>query len=429
MSSLTQSLNFRAQKIELDNGCRLLLDKTERFHSASLAICLLGGLRDETRAEVGITHLLEHMLFKRTSNLSSKEIACRLDEFGGQANAFTDADSLCLYGTVPQESFQEFFLFLSQLLLETAFNEEDLSVERDVVCQEISEAEDDPATIVYHEFCRRYWQDNILALPTFGTLESVKKITRDDLYQRREKLLCGNRLIIAAVGNIDETLFQSTAEQVFGKVPKGSLAQVEQVDSGAGYFKIEHSVSQIYLALGHPWPSVKQGKDYYTGQLISTVLGECMSSRLFQTLREEKGLVYEVDSEVDDFITNAVLMITSIVDRTNIDQALDLLLAELKQLIELGITQEELKRARRMICSQLQTAADSISTRLWRALETEIYHQKYIPLSETLENYLSIQQSDITQVLEKYLLKQQYLLVLGGNVGDYELSADLSWEP
>ncbi|MDD2942112.1 MAG: pitrilysin family protein [bacterium] len=419
-------------KLTLSNGVRVLVDKTNAYRSISLCICLVGGSSDETIASAGLTHLLEHLLFKRTKTLNPREIACRIDYLGGEINAFTDSDSLCLHAQIPQSLLEELFAFISSLLLDFACNDSDLTLEQSVIRQEILEAEDDPSDSVYRVFAEHFWPSSMLALPVYGTKENVQGFKLSEAQMRLDELLCGQRLLIAAAGNIELEELARLGEKYFGCLPQGKAFELGYYPTHnpqkrhvepkfGGCFSVIRPVSQVHLLLGRPWPSIRC-PDYYTGLIVSSALGSGMSSRLFQLLREEKGLAYDIAADIDAYPDTGALLLSGVIERKNINKGLTLIHDLFVELLQFGLSDEEHQRVLSMLTAQLNMEFDSLSSRMWRLLESELYFGEYRSTQRAESRLRAITADDIARFISHWLPAGEGMLVLGGDIDGFSLS-------
>lgn len=411
-------------KFVLDNGVRVLLDRDTRFSTAGLAICLLGGLRDEKRAEIGLTHLLEHLLFKRTSGKSTLEIAAAIDDFGGDVNAFTDADSLCLYGAVPSGRIFKLLQFLAEVTKDSAFTARDLELEKEVIRQEIQESDDDPGSVAYQSFSECFWPHSTLGCPVFGTAATVSGFTERDVWRRRDELLAGNRLIVAAVGNIDADSFVAEVAANFSHLPAGRPVSFPPEATAHGWRKVERPVGQIYFTLGTAWPDLKSDK-FYDAVVAAGILGSGMSSRLFQLLREEHGLAYDIGAEVNAFDNTGALVIDGIVDPSTLGQALNLVRGELSALSLGRLSDEEIARTVQMNIAQLEMERDSAKGRLWRLVESEQTFGEYRSSAREIDRFRQVSTRTVGEFLQRWLAQAKFTLVLCGPTADIGISPEL----
>jgi len=410
---------------KLDNGVQVLVDRAECFQSAAIAVCLTGGSREETSSTIGCTHLLEHLLFKTTKRKTSQQIAAAIDDLGGIINAVTDVDSLCIYGQVPLQSWETLLDFFHELLTEPQLLLADVELEKSVIKQEIIEASEDPQDAVFTKFSREFWPKDSLGFPVFGYLETVAKFTPTDLQQRLRELLVGSRVVISVVGNVEQNELSDKINKTFGALPKGSSVNFTQPVTAKGIHLLTSPVSQVFMAIGLPWPTPRV-ESYCAGQVLAAALGVGISSRLFQKVREEHGLAYDVGAEVVAYPDTGALLLNATVERENLSRCLELMLGELAKLESDQPDHVELERAKRMIDAQLRIQEDSIIGRLWRILHNHQCYGRLIEFSEEREKYENVSHEAINNIVRDWVTKRELLVVLGGDVNAIEVNSDFS---
>ena len=401
-------------KTVLANGLTVLVDVQPQFRSAGLAVSLLSGSRDEPEEQNGITHCLEHLVFKATANRDVRQIAALIDEFGGEVNAFTDAESFCVHGVVPGRDLCALLDFSAELLRQSTLRAEELAVEKEIIRQEILEADDDPADAAYQRLRELFWPDDALGRPVFGTLESLSTYTPEMLRARREEMLSGKRIVITAAGAVNREEIVGRAEALFGDLPAGERPQFGCSAASKGFGTVKRPVNQTHLLLARSWPSLSE-KDYLAGLLIANLLGHGNSSRLFQVMREERGICYDVDASVDAYADTSMFVVSAVCERKNVEQAMEILGQELGSLASGDLPEEEFQRARRMLRAQLEMETDSLRARLWRAVETEIAFARYVSTSEVTAELDALCREDLVQFCGQHLAGDQYVTVFGGD--------------
>ncbi len=411
-------------KYELENGVRVLIDSDQRFACAAVVLCCEGGIQDEKPAEVGVSHLAEHLLFKRTKHHDTRAIAALMDDLGGEINAFTDISSLCLSGLVPGGRVVELLDLFRELLCDNAVSAEDVEIEREIIRQEILEAMDDPADVVFQHMNATLWPQTILRYPVFGTIESVEQLTIEKVRARLAELLAGRRLIVAVSGNVDELAFLDAVRARFSKIPRGVFQPLTLPSPGGGLILVPHSVHQVHFALSAEFPSFAED-DNAAAVVFASALGDGMSSRLFQLLREEQGIAYDVGANVEYLLNRGVLTISGTVERENAQMALEFIVAELSSLREDGMPKSEIDRVVRYLHVQLEFERDSLQSRLWRMIDTESVLGRYLSAAEAGERIAKLQPSALREFIDRWISPRGMGVVLAGNVTDLDLGDDI----
>jgi len=400
---------------ELSNGAVFVSKKLSHFSGAGLAITLLGGSREEKLEEIGLTHLLEHLVFKRTSKLTPSEIARRIDSFGGDINAYTDTEEISLYGEVPLSSLKDLLSLFAELLSDCKFSDEDFQIEKDVIKQEISDAKDDPESVVFQRFSELFWPDSSFGLPVFGYEKSVLDLSRKSVENRLAEIFVGKRLVISAVGDLDHEDFLKEIEKHFASLPSGTAPTRETLKIGQAFEQLSSDTEQVYLTLGIPCPNLR-AEEVYVAELLSSSFGELMSSRLFQELREKRGLAYEISSTVESYPDTGSLLIQASFEKGRALDALEVISGEFKKISSSPFTEKELSLAQAHALARLSVENDSLSANLWRLHEGETVHKRFITIAED-KNFISrTTTDDVSSYVEKWLHQVSPVVVLGGDV-------------
>ena len=404
-----------AKKEILNNGVTVVTEVDNRFNSAGVVVCLKGGLVDEPADQLGVTHLLEHLLFKRTSKYDRFGIAAKLDELGGEVNAVTDLDTLCIYGFVPGELVYELTEFIFELISEADFTQADLNLEKEIIKQEILESFDDPADLLTQEFYKGSFPGSNLSSPVFGTVETVDSLSLEDCQQRRNKLWCGSRIFITAMGGVDESRFVELIHKRLGGITKGEPFVRPKVLPFFDRRSIEYRFNQLYYLAARNWPGVGTD-DYLIGHLTSILLGGSNTSRLFQRLREEKGLVYDISTSVESIFNVGMLISTAVTERAKGQDVISLASYVTDELLHGGVTEAEFIRAQSMLRAVLEMEQDSLSGRLWRLVESEVMLGRNVSTAEIAERLHNMTLAEVNQFCRRQTVNSQSSAIVLGDV-------------
>lgn len=404
-----------AKKEILNNGVTVVTEVDNRFKSAGVVVCLKGGLVDELANKLGVTHLLEHLLFKRTSKYDRFGIAAKLDELGGEVNAVTDLDTLCIHGFVPGELVYELTEFIFELIEEANFDQNDLALEKEIIKQEILESFDDPADLLTQEFYRGSFPGSNLSTPVFGTIETVDSLTLDDCQQRRTQLWCGSRIFVTAMGGIDEQRFLSLIHNRLGQIPTGEAFIRPKVLPFFDQRSIEYRFNQLYFLGARSWPGVGSD-DYLLGHLTSILLGGSNTSRLFQRLREERGLVYDISTSVESIFNVGMLISTAVTESSKGRDVIELAAYVTAELLHNGVTDAEFLRAQSMLRAVLEMEQDSLSSRLWRLVESEVLLGRNVSTAEIAERLQNMTLDEVNHFCRRQTVNSQSTAIILGDV-------------
>ncbi len=347
----------------------------------SVALCLEGGSREETESSIGLTHLLEHMLFKRTLSKSTFQLACEIDRLGGDLNASTDTDELVLYADVPGNRFGELISLLRELVLEPEFRQAELDLEKEVILQEISEANDDPDSAAFDLLSKIFWPSSSYGLPVFGTEGSVKSLSLEDLKVRLDQLRVGRRMLISVAGPVSLNVVKEAIEDGFEQLEEGDFFQREAIPVKTDSSRIARGVEQCHFALGIE--SASPIDEYFPASLIvSRLLGEGMSSRLFQEVRENRGLAYDISSQIENSLDTAMMLIRANSHPDKITEIVTIVSNQLADLWKRGPSESEIQLAKESLSAQFRMEEGVSSSLIWRMLESEQLYGRFVSASD-----------------------------------------------
>lgn len=350
---------------KLKNGLTLIGERLPHFRSVSVGVWIAAGSQYETREENGLSHFLEHMLFKGTEKRSARQIAEAMDAVGGQLNAFTAKECTCYYAKVIDEHTELAMDVLSDMVLHSTFDEKELSKERGVVLEEIAMSEDEPEDLVSELIMAAQYGDQPLAWPILGPAKNVRAFTREALIAYRNKMYRPECSVLAVAGNYDWERLVDLAERYFGEWAMGEGACPEYTvrPSVPQSLKREKDIEQVHLSIG--FPTCKMGgRDVFPTSIFNSILGGAMSSRLFQRIREESGMAYSVYSYPSFYTATGMLTIYAGISPQNTDAVLKMIDEEIKALIEGGVTREEFEQTRAQIKGGYVLGQESASARM-----------------------------------------------------------------
>lgn len=371
-------------KFTLDNGVRILVEPVDTVRSAAIGLWCKTGSRDETPEEAGITHLIEHMLFKGTGSRTAKQIAEAIEGRGGALNAFTDKEATCYYCRVLCDDVENGIDVLSDMMLHSKLDPEELQREESVVVEEIKRGEDEPGDHVHELHLERRWGDHPLGRPIIGTRESVSGFQRDDLVQYLRRRYRGDNVLLAVAGNTDPDSVRAWGEKVLGKIePGGADEPMTRPVGGAAVTQEAKDVEQIHFCIGTDGTSLYD-PDYYTQIVMDAALGGSMSSRLFQEIREKRGLVYSIGSYSLHYTAGGAFTVYGGTSPTKWAAVQELTRAEFDRVMAHGFDADELERTKRHIAGNLVLALEGMSGRMMRMSRNELFHGRSIPIEETL---------------------------------------------
>jgi predicted Zn-dependent peptidase len=402
------------QKSVLTNGLRVVTEADPHFHSVAVGVWLNVGSRDEAREENGFSHFLEHLAFKGTPGRSALDIAREIDQLGGSCNAFTSKENTCFHGKVLAQHLPRAVDLLSDLVLHPCYHPPDLEKERQVILEEIAAQEDNPEDQVQVQFAREFWGDAPFGRPILGEEGRISQATRDQLLAYREIAYRPEGTIVAAGGRVDHQELLELLTPRFQDFHNGSpLRPRGPVTTHPGVYRQTRDLEQVYLCLGTRGPGAGDLRRY-PATLLQLILGGNMSSRLFQVVREELGLAYNIYSFMSFFSDTGLLGVCAGVSPKNLEQLLAVTCQELKKLKAGAVPAEELHAAKEYLQGSIYLHAEDCDHRMMRLAKNEIHFGHYIPLEEIIAGLLAVTREEIQDLARELLDSQNWGLALLG---------------
>jgi predicted Zn-dependent peptidase len=402
------------QKTVLPNGVRVVTEAVPHFHSVSLGLWINTGSRDETGPENGLAHFLEHMAFKGTGRRSAYDLAREIDQLGGAANAFTTKENTCFHGKVLADQLPRLFDLLYDIVLHPLYGVDDLEKERQVILQEICNLEDTPDEYVHELFGRCFWGDSSFGRPIMGEADTVNRFSRPLLLDYRQAHYRPDRLVIAAAGRLQHETLVDLAVAGLKDFHNGSIAPGrEMVFTSPGFYHLEDDLEQVHLVMGGKAPSAGENSRF-VAILLNLILGGNMSSRLFQEIRENRGLCYSIYSFLNCFSDHGLLGIGAAVAPENLEILLDTVRQEIRKLQHREVSSAELQAAQDYSRASFYLGAEDSDNRMMRLAKNEINFGRYISYEDIIHQLETVTS---TQLLEKALewldLDQWHTVCLG----------------
>lgn len=387
-------------KSTLSNGIRIVSEHIPYVKSISIGIWVSTGSRTETRHNHGVSHFIEHMMFKGTNRRSSKDIAETVDAIGGQLNAFTAKEHTCYYIKALDTHLNTAIDILSDMLLESKFASEDIAKEQEVVLEEIHMYEDTPDELIHDIHLSQIWAEHSLGQNILGTVSSVKKLNREQIGEYYEKFYVPDNIVIAVAGNVTHEKIVETLTPHFEKIRRKKHPYV--TDSPilkpvrSFHYKPTEQVHLCLSTTGVPYFS----KDLYAMHIINSILGGGVSSRLFQSIREDKGLAYSVYSYQTNYSDTGLFTIYAGTRPDNAEQVLSLITQNIQELKNNGISSLELSKTKEQLKGNLLLALESSSSRMSRVGKLETTLGRYITLEEVVSKIDKVSIEHINHVLD-----------------------------
>ncbi|MFD2670050.1 M16 family metallopeptidase [Marinicrinis sediminis] len=387
--------------------------------SVSFGIWVKTGSRNESAAQNGISHLIEHMLFKGTDRFTAKQIADYFDGIGGFVNAFTSKEYTCYYAKVLDEHLNGTLDVMSSMFFDSLMDEEELRKEKNVVLEEIAMYEDTPDDHVHDLIAQASYGDHSLSYPILGTEDNLAAFTPADLKQYMDEHYTVDQTVISLVGNVDESVLP-LLEQYFSRMTSGAKATELTLPSFApNHAFLDKTTEQNHICLAFPGRSIKD-EDLYAMVLLNNNIGGGMSSRLFQEIREKRGLAYSVYSYHSAHMDSGLFTIYLGTVPKQTDEALKVTRELLVKLIEDGLTEEELQRGKEQMKGSLILSLESNSSRMNRIGKNELLLQKHYTLDEMIERIEAIEMETVEKMIGEVLAKPFASAMVGHTVEEFD---------
>ena len=391
------------QKITLDNGVRVLVEPVDYVRSAAIGLWCRTGSRHEFENEAGITHLIEHMLFKGTKNRTAKQIAESIEGRGGSLNAFTDKEATCYYCRVLSDDATNGIDVLTDMMRNSLIDPEELEREEKVVLEEIKRSEDEPSDHVHELHLGNRWGAHPLGKPIIGTKESVASFRREDIVTYMDRRYRAENVILSVAGNVKVDEVVEMANRALGDLPSSSEdVQPERPAGNASFNELGKAVEQVHFCVGTDGTSIYD-EELFTLAVLDGALGGSMSSRLFQEIRERRGLVYAVGSYSLSYGAGGAFTVYGGTSPENWPEVQELVRAEFDKVMESGLEEEELARTKRHIQGHLVLGLEGMNTRMMRMSRNEMNHRREIPLDETLAKIEAVDNGAIISLAKRIL--------------------------
>ena len=408
------------KKILLNIDIPLLLESAREVHSLCIGIWVKVGSRYEKTAANGISHFLEHMLFKGTDRRSAEDIAMEIDSLGGELNAFTSSEYTLFYIKVLDEYMENAGDLLTDIFLNSSLPESELEKEKSIINEEINMVEDTPTDYVFELFSQNIWGDNGLGQSILGKKETIEKFTREDLINYVEKYYGTENIIVACSGSFDEDNLVDSLKRTIGSLKRNCVHEIEtDPDFMSGFNIADKDLSEAHICLGlkgMPYSSDER----YSMHLLNTVLGSGFSSRLFQNVREKRGRVYSIYSYHVSYFDTGLWAVYAGTDRKHVSEVINITVDEMSHLSD-TITDDELRRAKAQLKGNLILALESTSNMMTNIAKQEIYYKKFFPPGEIIRMVEEITLDNVKKLAARLVSESQFALTVYGPVKESEL--------
>jgi len=394
-----------------------------QVRSVALGIWIASGARREKPEQNGLSHFIEHMVFQGTEKRSAEEIARSLDSLGGHLDAYTAKELVSFSAKVLDQHLPIAFDVLADLVLHPLFREQDIEKEKKVVLEEIKMEADSPEHLVHELFCAHFWPGHALGRPILGTKRSIQRFNRPMIQEFFREVYTPGNMLITAAGHLEHEQVVELAERHFGDIPDGN----QRVEDTAPVcrphleFKSKKSLGQVHLCLGVPAHRADHPLRY-AAYVLNVLLGGGMSSRLFQKIREQRGLAYSVFSELTMFRDTGLLLVSAATSAEQTREVVRLTLEEFRRFKEEPISSEELERAKAQLKGSFMLSLESTANRMANLARQYLYYGRLFDLDEILQGIEQVTADQVQSLAQEYFQSDKIALTLLGDVSRVQLS-------
>jgi len=409
----------------LPNGLTVITEEMQHIRSVCIGIWIKTGSRDEDLQWNGISHFIEHMVFKGTKHRSAEDIARQVDSIGGNMDAFTAKECVCFNMKVLDEHIPIAMDVVSDLVLNPVFNVEDITRERGVILEEIKMDEDNPDYLVHEIFTQNFWKDHPLGKPILGTKDTVRKFERDPVLDFYSQRFSPGNVIICAAGNLNHQHFVQLVAKHFESmqpVPNGFHSPRPTIVPRI-IMRNKKSLEQVQICVGVPSHPIAHERRH-ASYILSTVLGGGMSSRLFQNIRERQGLAYAIYSDLSPYRDTGCLSVYAGTSRASAGKVVQSIVSEFRKLKSEAVPDDELRRAKDQLKGSLMLSLESSTARMSNLARQEMYFDRFYGLDELIEKIEAVTAEDVQTLAKEFFHTESIAVTVLGNLNGLKLTRD-----
>src|SRR3954467_15480601 len=418
---MTTQRNLR--RTVLPNGLIVLTERMEHVRSVAMGAWIKSGSRCEAPEINGISHFVEHMVFKGTRSRTAQHIAREMDSIGGNLDAFTGKETICFNVKSLADHVPIALDVLADLVLNPVFASNDIERERGVILEEIKIDEDNPDVLVHELFTQNFWKDHPLGKPILGTTATVARLDQPKLLEYHSGRFHAGNMVFSAAGNLDHDKFVEAVAEKFAPMHSGQpVGELPAPQSSARILlKNKKALEQVQICLGVPAPPITDENRYAT-LILNTVLGGGMSSRLFQTIREERGMAYSVFSDLSPYRDTGTLCVYAGTSAGKALETIDLILAEFRKLKEEPLPDEELTRAKDQLKGNILMGLESSNSRMANLARQEIYFGQFFSAEEITARIDAVEAAQVKAMAQRLFDPERIAVTLLGRLDGIKLN-------
>ena len=408
-------------KSTLSNGIRVVSEQHTHTRAVSIGIWVLTGTRDEKPDQDGISHLLEHLTFKGTRSRTSYQIVKTLEEVGGELNAYTTREYTCYHALILKDHWKRAVEVLADLVSNMNLKESQFQLEKAVVLQELSSSFESHEDHIYDEFLALAYKGNPLGAPILGIESSLNNLTREDVIDYYQKRYVGKNILVSCAGNVDHEDLVSEVKHYLGKRPKGQSTPPRMKPRFKTFSKIiDKPTDQTHLLLGIPTGKFNDPLRF-EAFIVNALLGGGMTSKLFQSVRERKGLTYSVYSSLNTFMDAGILMVYAGVENDKLKEVVKTILKSMYEIKEKGVSTQHLKLFKTQVIGSILLGSDDVENRMTSLGINEMVLGRYKPVQEVIDEIQNVNKNSLATYIDKYFqLDNIGGLLLGSNLKSYQ---------
>ena len=403
------------KKSELDNGIRVLSEQHPNSRAISMGIWVLTGTRDEAANEAGISHLLEHMVFKGTKTRSAYQIARSLEALGGDLNAYTTREYTCYHALVLKDHWRKALDVLCDLISDMQMSAHDFKLEKGVILQEIAMTDDNPEELIYDLLFEKSYAGNPVAAPILGTIKSVAGMSQQKVTNYYKSRYTGKNIIVSVAGDLGHQVFLDAVQMKLRKKKRAKDIPTRvkprwKVNRSA----VEKTSEQVHLLIGLPTASFQDPRRF-EAYIVNTLLGGGMTSKLYQSVREKKGLVYTIHSMLNTFVDAGSMMIYAGADIKSIPKVTETIGREFKKLKRLGISASDVELFKTQVVGSILLGSDDIENRMTSIAVNEMVFGDYRSVDSVIQQIQKVTRTSVNDFINSYFETEKISGVLMGS--------------
>ena len=410
----------------LDNGLTILTEQMDHIRSVSMGVWLKAGSRNEEAERNGISHFVEHMVFKGTTRRSAEDIAREVDSIGGNIDAFTGKEAVCFNMMVLDEHLPIAVDVLSDMVLHPVFDEAEIGRERGVIAEEIKMDEDNPDSLVHEIFTQNFFKNHALGRPILGTKETVRKFDQAKTFEYYRNKFVPQNIVISAAGHVEHTALVELLSREFEPLPRGTdgLTDTPPKTNSRIVLRNKKALEQVQICIGVPSYRINHERRF-VAYVLNTLLGGGMSSRLFQNVREKQGLVYSIFSELNPYKDTGCLAVYAGTSLQSAPKVVQSVMREFREIKAGQLPEEEIKRAKDQLKGSLMLSLESSMARMSNLARQEMYHDRFMGMDEIIERVQVVTLEEVVETANEMFEQEAIAVTVLGNLNGLKLTREM----